>query len=43
MEAPHWIVEVMSCVSDDRWWDGVILGFTIGVLVVFIPWLWWTQ
>lgn len=41
MEAPHWIVRVMDCVSSPRWWDGLILGIAATTLP-FILWLWIT-
>ena len=37
----HWILVVMDCVSDDAWWDGLILGFAVAA-VPFIAWLYLT-
>lgn len=42
MEAPHWILRVVAALADESWWDGVLLGFAIGVAVVFIPFLYFT-
>ena len=42
MEAPHWILRVVACLSDESWWDGLILGFAVAALP-FVFYLWWTQ
>lgn len=38
----HWILVVLDCVSDQAWWDGVILGLAVACLPLFF-WLWLTQ
>ena len=41
MQAPHWIIRVMNCISDDRWWDGLVLGLATAVAVGLVTWSWW--
>ena len=43
MTAPHWILRVMNAISDPNWWDGLLLGLAVGLLVIGLPLLWWLQ